>query len=134
MIQSQKDTKFSGMGNSNGMHGSNGTNNDTKGMDNNTMGYDYVMNHTFYITDQSGECPAHAETFKFEELDKLGIHSQDDILYYMASIGPTFGEISDEDLQYVPNHLEGLQFTKNPIDLCELLFDEYTLKLLNHPE
>ena len=87
----------------------------------------------FKINDSTGYCPAHVPSYSMMDLYDMGIYSIEDVYWHMGSMDATFGNVTDEMLNEMPDPLEGLEFTEKPDDLCAQLFDNNTLWMLGGP-
>lgn len=78
-------------------------------------------------------CPANNDRFNIDDLRRLGIENPGQILRYIQRLGTNFGNIGDDELEMDNSPRDGLEFTTQPLSLCALLFDQYTLNRLDTP-
>mmetsp|Transcript_32220 Transcript_32220/g.31638 ORF Transcript_32220/g.31638 Transcript_32220/m.31638 type:complete len:372 (+) Transcript_32220:1085-2200(+) len=128
-----------GMGNTTGGMGdspSNGTTTPPTGSDPSSTpptGSSNMDDHKISIDDSTGYCPAHVPSYNMMDLYQMGIYSLKDVYWHMGSLQATFGNITDDMLNEFPDTLAGLEFTENPDNLCDQLFDNSTLWMLGDP-
>lgn len=129
-----------GMGNTTGGMGDTSSNDTTTspptGSDpssNPPTGSGSMDDHKIPIDDDTGYCPARVPSYNMMDLYKMGIYSLEDVYWHMGSLKATFGNITDDMLNEFPDPLAGLEFTENPDNLCDQLFDNSTLWMLGGP-